>query len=220
MASVKEYKNENLSSLNSSGMLYACTQCNSQVKIRNVSSIFTGLFVALIAGVVGIWAFLQGPYWYATHLAYFDGSDFKPSFIILDLLALLFYIALICAALWLIWIELISPLMTIIRHPSTGENREQNQNEKAIAAKSTKMKLISFLAFPLLIYAPLFLSIWLLDKIGFDIRDNQAFKYIAMAGVFLGVGLLTRRFKSEFTLIFGGMIFWMAIAVTTIMYLE
>ncbi len=220
MASVKEYKYEKLSRLNSSGILYACSQCDSQIEIRSVSSVITGLFIALIAGVVGIWAFLQGPYWYATHFAYFDENDFNFSFIILDLIALLFYCALICLALWLIWIELILPLVTIIRHPSTGENREKNQNEKAIAAKSTKMKLISFLVFPLLIYVPLFLSIWLLDKTGFDIRDNQTFKYIAMAGVFLGVGLLARRFKSEFTLIFGGMIFWMAIAVTAILYLE
>ena len=132
MASVKEYKYEKLSSLNSSGMLYACAQCNSQVKIRSISSILTGLFIALIVGAVGIWAFLEGPYWYATHWTYFDESDFKFSFVILDLLALLFYIALICAALWLIWIELILPLVTIIRHPSTGENREQNQSEKLL----------------------------------------------------------------------------------------
>lgn len=198
------------------GKNYQCPQCSNQQKIRNTSSLVTGGFIAFISAIVSWWAFKNGPLWYASHLSYYTQNSYEASFIILDILAFGFYAFLTLLGIWIIWSEFIAPLIVRMRYPVTGENRTMNVAEATEESGHTKNLWVSFFLYPLLVYVPLFGGIWILDWLGIDIRENEAFKFIGIALLFAVIIALAKRFNVEFGIVFFGLVFWMAAAVATI----
>ncbi len=218
MTPVSEYSDSGWG-MRDSGLEYKCPQCDHNVNIRAGDSIASGAFYAIITGLIGWWAFLQGPYWYATNLSYFTASYYEASFIILDLLAFTFYSLLSAYGVWMIWRELVSPLLTRMRYRVVGENREKQEAEIASEAKSRRVRITSFFLFPFIVYIPLFGGIYVLDLLGFDVRENELFKFVGIAFIFAAAMALARKFKVEFGLVFFGMVFWMAATISIIFWL-
>ena len=216
MVPISQFRDASLGGITSFGHNYECSQCGAQVDIRAGSSLVSGGFIGLIAAIIGWWALNSGPIWYATHLSYFSIEDYRFSMMALDLLAILFYSFVAIFAAWLVWIEFVQPVKTRLLHRTTGENRAKSKAENTAQSKSRKKTLASFFIFPFLVYIPLIAGIWLLDAGGIDIRGNELYKFLAITGVFAGAMLLAKRFRIEFSLVFFGMVFWMAILVTAI----
>jgi hypothetical protein len=136
--------------------------------------------------------------------------------VFIDLLVFVLYSLVAIYGVWSLWSEIISPIKTIVQHPVTGENRKMNDQETAASKKSGTMQLSAFFLFPLVVYIPLLGGIWLLDTAGIDVRKDEIYKFIVLAGTFAFAIFLAKRFKVEFGLVFFGMVFWMAAFVGVI----
>ena len=192
------------------GQVYRCPECNAEVKIRAPASIVTGSIFAAFVAAIGWLAFVNGPYWYVTNLSYFSLESYEFHMIFIDLLIFVLYSLVAIYAVWSLWSEIISPIKTIAQHPVSGENRAMNDEETVHSNKSRTMQLSAFFLFPLVVYVPLLGGIWLLDIAGIDVRNNEIYKFVVLAGTFAFAIFLAKRFKVEFGLVFFGMVFWMA----------
>ena len=216
MAPVSEISETGFIAMTTFGQVYRCPQCAAEAKIRAPASIVTGSIFAIIVAAVGCLAFINGPYWYATNLSYFSLNSYEFYMVFLDLLVFVLYSLVAIYGAWSVWSEIISPIKTIVQHPVTGENRKMNDEESAGSKKSRTMQLSAFFLFPLVVYIPLLGGIWLLDTAGIDVRSDEIYKFVTLAGTFAFAIFLARRFKVEFGLVFFGMVFWMAAFVGVI----
>ncbi|MCP4183771.1 MAG: hypothetical protein GY761_10710 [Hyphomicrobiales bacterium] len=198
------------------GQVYRCPECAAEVKIRAPASIISGSIFAAFVAAIGWLAFINGPYWYATHLSYFSLNSYEFYMVFIDLLVFVLYSLVAIYGAWSLWSEIILPIKTIVLHPATGENRKMNDQETAGSKKSRNMQLLAFFLFPLVVYIPLLGGIWLLDTAGIDVRNDETYKFIMLAGTFAFAIFLAKRFKVEFGLVFFGMVFWMATVVSII----
>jgi len=207
------FQGTGLNSFTQYGTCYTCPDCAKTASIRAPAALLAGAIYAAIWGLVGIWAFNEGPLWYFRHFPYFI-EDFKISFFLLDVLAITFYCGLIALALWIAWTEFINPLKTLLTHPVTRENRAMSDEENARNANNQRITMMSLLVFPLFVWALLLGSFWLLDALGFDLRDNPVIKFGGIA-LILGVSAaLGKRFNTNAALVFFGMVIWLAVFIT------
>jgi hypothetical protein len=216
MEPVSEISETGFIAMTTFGQVYKCPECAAEVKIRAPASIVTGSIFAMIVAAVGWLAFVNGPYWYATNLSYFSLNSYEFYMVFIDLLVFVLYSLVAIYGAWSLWSEIISPIKTIVQHPVTGENRKMNDQESAGSKKSGTMQLSAFFLFPLVVYIPLLGGIWLLDTAGIDVRKDEIYKFIVLAGTFAFAIFLAKRFKVEFGLVFFGMVFWMAAFVGVI----
>ncbi len=214
MKPTSSFKGTTIGSAGEQGLVYDCPECGKQVKISDSSALVTGVFYSLFWGAVGLWAFHSGPYWYLIHLGYFSADNL--SFLLFDIVAILFYLAVIGFSGWIIWTFLIGPVKTLAQHPVTKENRMQSHAEVEDVQKSRRSALVSFFLYPLFLWAVLLGVFWALDAAGFDLRENEFIAYTGF-GVMLAIGgMVAKRTGLNFTLAFFGMILWLAILITAI----
>jgi len=197
------------------GLVYACPQCGASAKILNAGGLFMGAVYSLFWGAAGLWAFVDGPLWYARHISYFS-SDNVASYILLDVGVIVFSIAVMALSGWVIWSFLLSPLTTRLSHPVTGENRSKTDQETARAGRGRRNALLSLFVYPLALWVPLLVLLWVLDASGVDLHENKFVAYVGFGAV-LGLAAPVGRALGAnvaFTLV--GMVIWLAVMVGVI----
>lgn len=215
MAPASHFRGKGLTSFTEYGIDYQCPDCEAKASIRAPGALLAGAIYSILWAVVGVWAFYQGPLWYIRHFPYFL-EDTTIVFFLLDVLAMAFYCGLIALALWISWNELFTPLKTLIQHPVTHENRARSDEETSKNSINLRMALMSLLAFPLLVWALLLGAFWLMDAMGFELRDNAIIKFSAMAFIFGASAAIGKYFNTNGALVFFGMVIWLAIFITVL----
>lgn len=211
MAPLSDYASDGLMGITDRGQIYQCPQCDAQAPIRPPSALFIGAIMALFWGAVAYWAFTEGPLWYGQHFSLLIEDGLSTNLLI-DIVVLLFYLLVLALSLWMIWSDLVSPLLIRAGHGKSHENRIKTGVEKNQDSASRLTGLLSFFVFSLLCWLPLLGVVWLLDQFGVDLRGDGASGYLTMG---LGFGLVVLVGRRN-PLIFFGMVFWMAAAVAAI----
>jgi hypothetical protein len=197
------------------GLNYLCANCGSRTKIWDRGALFMGSIYSLFWSAVGVWAFLQGPYWYLRHISYF-GGDYQLSFLVLDVGIILLSLATLAFSGWVLWTCLFSRLHVLVQYPVTSESRRKTREERVAEGEILRGALLSIFVYPILLWIPLLGLFWVFDAVGFDIQGNDFAKYAGIA-IVLGLAVsLANRYGVSMVYSFVGMVLWLAIFVTVI----
>ena len=197
------------------GLTYKCESCGAEAKILDSGAFFMGTLYSLFWIAITGWALYEGPLWYIRHPNYFSG-DYSLSFLPLDAGVILLSLAVAAFTGWFIWISLLGPLKTLIRHPVTGENRVQSAEEAAGRTRSKRAAFLSFFVYSLLLWAPLVGVFWALDAMGVDVQGNDVLTYGAVGAVLGLIVVLGRRYGANVGYAVAGMAFWLAVFIAVI----
>ncbi len=195
------------------GIIYDCPDCGAKAPIRDGSAVFLGGIMALFWGAIGYWAFSQGPLWYGRHFDILLDQGFD-LYLLMDAGVLLFYLLLVAVSVWMIWQDLLQPLLIRAGHPLSHENRAQTEEEKLDDFRGRRDAFLNFFVYSLLMWAPLIGLFLILDWLGFDLHGETG-QIISMV---LAFGVMTMLGWRK-PLIFFGMAFWLAVIVGFVFWL-
>jgi hypothetical protein len=123
MAAVANTKGSGPMGGSENGQLFKCPDCGTEVVIRDKAALFIGGVISAFWLAVGYWAFLKGPYWYATGFATLISGDRDTDFLIIDIFVLLLSLGAMALSVWVFWIFLLSPLRKRLRNPISQDIR-------------------------------------------------------------------------------------------------
>ncbi len=214
MAPISAFAGTGTGGASETGLEYKCGTCGSEVKIADTGAFFMGGVYSLFWGAVSYWAFTQGILWYIRHPGYF--SDYRLSFLPLDLATIGLALGVIALTGWLFWTFLLGPLKALLAHPVTTESRAKTPEETAEVGRSRRSALLSFFVYPLFLWVPFLGIVWALDAMGVNLRDNEFMTYGGGGIVLALLAVLGKRFGANALYAFIGMVFWLAVFVTVI----
>lgn len=197
------------------GLIYHCPACDTEVEIRDSGALVMGGVASLFWGAAGVWMIYEGPVWYIDVLNY--GFEFEfDGYTVLDTLVALGCTAIAGFAAWAVFKFLLGPLMTVIRHPVTGENRELSVEDAREGQGSRRVTLLSFFVYPLAVWVFVLGALWVMDAAGIDVRDNEFVVFGVFAVAFFILAKGARIHGAKLWYVFAGLAIWLAVFVAFI----
>ncbi|PLX45319.1 MAG: hypothetical protein C0605_01145 [Hyphomicrobiales bacterium] len=212
MAPETDFADSGAAGITDRGQIYLCPDCGARAPIRQPEAVFAGAVLSLFWAAIGYWAFTQGPLWYGRHFPIFIDKGFD-LYLLMDAGALLFYTLLLALSGWMIWQDLVQPVLIRLGHPASRESRTLTPGEQAHRRGSRRGAVLDFFVYSLLAWAPLIGLMLLLEWFGVDLH-GEAGQFIMMALAFGGIMTLGRLRP----LIFFGMVLWLAVFVAIVFW--
>ncbi len=209
MAPEAAFDGTTIGSSHEHGLDYRCPACGAQAQIPDSGTIFMGGVYTLFWGAIGVWALWSGPLWYLRHIGYFT-SEFDLPLMVFDAFFIVFTLAVAAFAAWFIWLVLVKPARTLMRHPVTGETGEKSPADEAASSATRRGALLSLFVYPAVLWVPLIATIWVLDQAGVDVRANDFAAYAALAILLAAAAALAKWLNARTDLMIVGMVLWLA----------